>query len=326
MTTLRGHRGDITDLCVSPDNNLFASSDNDNVIRLWKMDDYSPLTVLRGHQDIISLVRFRPHPMNFPLLASIGLDGMLCFWDTSEKKAPPSVPPSSLSMWASMRSPRSATRQRVVPQAQTNPSPSTPNIIAERQVAFMRAEDMDHLRPSTLDTGEWNSTGTLFGAGGSFGSVHLWEVRDCHGEKIESPPGLESFHRGLPYIGPEYLSQIEIIPIHPLRGHSDAITYLAFGKVNAYSLLTLSKDGTARLWNLTKPRELPDEVVPNHMRDRNVSTRAAKALETTDGRCDRIYNLATAESFPPFVSTPEGLLPCLDPSTVKKFAFFFLFF
>ena len=331
VTTLRGHRGDITDLCVSPDNKLFASSDNDNVIRLWNMNDYSPLTVLRGHLDIISLVRFRPHPTNVPLLASIGRDGMLSFWDSSEKKPsqPPSAIPSSLSMWTSMRSPRAAARQRGgTPQnrggqrANNVPVGSFGNILAERQVALMYAEDTNHLNPSSLDTGEWNSTGTLFGAGGDRGSVYLWEVHDRHGEKIESPPGLEKCtEKGLPFISPEFLNQIHISPVYPLKGHTEAITFIAFGRVNAFSLLTLSKDGTARLWDLTKPRELSDEVVPERLRDRNVSTRAAKAFIGTDARCDRIYNLATAESFPQFVSTPDGLLPCLDPHSIKKFVF-----
>jgi len=49
MYSLRGHMGEITDLAVSPNNALLASSDTKQMIRVWALEDGSPVAVLSGH-------------------------------------------------------------------------------------------------------------------------------------------------------------------------------------------------------------------------------------------------------------------------------------
>jgi WD40 repeat protein len=58
--SLRGHVGVITDLAISPDNSMVASSSEDKAVRVWSLRDGVPLAVLLGHVDSVNYVSFHP--------------------------------------------------------------------------------------------------------------------------------------------------------------------------------------------------------------------------------------------------------------------------
>ncbi|GKE38660.1 WD40/YVTN repeat-like-containing domain, partial [Tanacetum coccineum] len=52
--------GDITDLAVNLNNSLVASASNDYNIRVWRLPDGYPLSVLRGHIGAVTAIAFSP--------------------------------------------------------------------------------------------------------------------------------------------------------------------------------------------------------------------------------------------------------------------------
>ncbi|CAK8576243.1 unnamed protein product [Lathyrus sativus] len=62
LASCRGHEGDITDLAVSSNNALVASSLNDCVIRVRRLPDGLPISVLQGHTGVVTAIAFSPRP------------------------------------------------------------------------------------------------------------------------------------------------------------------------------------------------------------------------------------------------------------------------
>lgn len=82
LLTLRGHSSVITDLAVSPDNSLLASSSEDRNIRIWDPRTGASLAVLRGHGLLVNLIRFAPAES---ILASASEDGTCRVWDLRDR-------------------------------------------------------------------------------------------------------------------------------------------------------------------------------------------------------------------------------------------------
>jgi WD40 repeat protein len=72
-----GHRGDVTSVAVSPDNNLVASAGQDKTIRIWNLADGSTRRVLTGHSDAVTSVAFLPSGRH---AVSGSLDGTVRLW------------------------------------------------------------------------------------------------------------------------------------------------------------------------------------------------------------------------------------------------------
>lgn len=83
LLTLRGHCSVITDLAVSPDNSLLASSSDDKTVRVWDPCSGATLAVLRGHEASVNLVRFAPAES---VLASASEDGTCRLWDLRDRQ------------------------------------------------------------------------------------------------------------------------------------------------------------------------------------------------------------------------------------------------
>ena len=57
VCTLNGHAGVVTDIDVSADNALLATSSMDGDVRVWRLRDGCPVAILRGHKDGANMVR-----------------------------------------------------------------------------------------------------------------------------------------------------------------------------------------------------------------------------------------------------------------------------
>ncbi|GAB5357260.1 hypothetical protein AAMO2058_000358800, partial [Amorphochlora amoebiformis] len=60
IRTLRGHKSEITDLQISPQDTLIASSSTDCSVRVWSATDWSEIAHLKGHTEEVLRVRFSP--------------------------------------------------------------------------------------------------------------------------------------------------------------------------------------------------------------------------------------------------------------------------
>ncbi|GAB4817147.1 hypothetical protein N2152v2_004193 [Parachlorella kessleri] len=93
QSTCRGHDGEITDLSVSCDNSLAASSSMDTTIRVWQLQGDGRMgshnCVLVGHTAPVSFVDFSP---TLPgTLLSSSFDGTCRIWHARDPTAPPLV-------------------------------------------------------------------------------------------------------------------------------------------------------------------------------------------------------------------------------------------
>ncbi|KAI5754684.1 hypothetical protein M8J77_010648 [Diaphorina citri] len=81
LATLRGCSGEISDIAIDNRNILLAAGTVDKTIRIWNLQTLAPISVLVGHQGIITGVNFCPLEVNgFNYLASTSTDGCIGFW------------------------------------------------------------------------------------------------------------------------------------------------------------------------------------------------------------------------------------------------------
>lgn len=60
LAAIPAHDKDINAVCISPNDQLVASASQDKTIKLWRMPDLTPVTVLRGHRRGIWSIAFSP--------------------------------------------------------------------------------------------------------------------------------------------------------------------------------------------------------------------------------------------------------------------------
>ncbi|KAL4448446.1 hypothetical protein ABPG75_005665 [Micractinium tetrahymenae] len=90
----RGHDAEVTDLSVSADNSLVASSSMDGTVRVWQLEGSGgrpglPVSVLVGHGGPAAFVDF--HPTRPDALLSASFDGTCRIWRARDASAPPIV-------------------------------------------------------------------------------------------------------------------------------------------------------------------------------------------------------------------------------------------
>ena len=82
VCTLNGHAGVVTDIDISSDNVLLATSSADGDVRIWRLNDGHPVAILRGHRDganMVSWSKLTPYR-----LVTCGEDGLARMWDVRE--------------------------------------------------------------------------------------------------------------------------------------------------------------------------------------------------------------------------------------------------
>ncbi|KAI9320746.1 hypothetical protein BX666DRAFT_2017807 [Dichotomocladium elegans] len=85
--TIRGHENAITDIAINEENTLIATASMDGYVRVWKMEDYSPVATLKSHaasarqRKPFTSVRFSPSPCaDTRYLMSTNEDGVVRLW------------------------------------------------------------------------------------------------------------------------------------------------------------------------------------------------------------------------------------------------------
>jgi len=98
-STCRGHDAEISDLSVSCDNSMFASSSVDSAIRVWKLRGEgaqqrvqqlgTPVSVLQGHTEAVTAIDFSPNQSH--ILVSSSFDGTVRVWDARDGAIAPLI-------------------------------------------------------------------------------------------------------------------------------------------------------------------------------------------------------------------------------------------
>ena len=81
LAAIPAHDKDINAVCISPNDQLVASASQDKTIKLWRMPDLTPVTVLRGHRRGIWSIAFSPVDQ---AIASASGDKTIKLWNIKD--------------------------------------------------------------------------------------------------------------------------------------------------------------------------------------------------------------------------------------------------
>jgi WD40 repeat protein len=82
--TIRAHQGWVRAVAVSPDGKTLASCGNDQLVKLWSIEDHKLIRELVGHASQVYNIAFRPSAGH---LASADLKGIVKDWDLAQGAA-----------------------------------------------------------------------------------------------------------------------------------------------------------------------------------------------------------------------------------------------
>ena len=81
----RPHSNPITCLTYDPTDTLVASGSTDQTIKIWDIENRYCTHNLRGHEGVITIVKFHPQPGKLQLFSASN-DCTVRLWDLKQKK------------------------------------------------------------------------------------------------------------------------------------------------------------------------------------------------------------------------------------------------
>lgn len=184
LMTCRGHEAEVTDTKISCDGRFVASAGQDNVIRIWSLEDGKlgfPVSVLLGSEKSVSFLHWNPVVPN--VLASVSLDGACRVWDIHDSDSVP-LRPSPTFARLSSGIPLSARTMRAA--AGVDPAtgvPIVPNGNAEPE-------------PFALLGVTWSPDGTFLVAGGNNCIAYMWHWQ-LSAPQMPPGPALDAWNDAL---------------------------------------------------------------------------------------------------------------------------------
>ena len=83
-STMKGHKGFVTQIAWSPDGELLAAGGMDTTVHVWRLGEERPFRILRNHDECVSCVAWWPHRR---MLASGSSDLSIVIWDVESSES-----------------------------------------------------------------------------------------------------------------------------------------------------------------------------------------------------------------------------------------------
>ncbi|KAK9829398.1 hypothetical protein WJX72_005590 [[Myrmecia] bisecta] len=269
LRSCRGHDGEVTDLAVSVDNTMVASSSNDHTVRCWNLEADvlgHPVSVLVGHTAAVTFVDFcraLPHA-----LLSSSFDGTCRIWNAQTSA------PAAIVLRASPQfGPKTAALRHVgdmaVPSVGSrlrNAASSRDASIAEEAAAAGAAAAGTAPEAPGLLVCSFSYDGDFIVAGANDCNAYVWHwdvvkrLQHRPGRPFYDPPAeedLEDQPSSSSTAAPPALADLppEQWPrpqeLCKLQGHRNDVLLLQFSH-DGEGIATGSKDGCVQLWRRRK--------------------------------------------------------------------------
>ncbi|XP_073139950.1 uncharacterized protein [Henckelia pumila] len=269
LNTLKGHGDAVTGLCFSPDARSLATACGDGVVRVFRLDDASSKSFkfLRinlpagGHPTSVAFAG----DASSVVVASQALSGSSLYVygeekakTTGEQKQQAKLPLPEIK-WEHHKAHENRAILTLIGTKSTYGSADGSALIAScsegTDIKLWHGKTGKLL--GTVDTNQLKNTMATISPNGRFiaaaaftADVKVWEI-------VYSKDG----------------SVKEVVKVMQLKGHKSAVTWLCFDP-NSEKILTASKDGTIRIWNINVRYHLDEDpktlkVLPIPLHDAN---------------------------------------------------------
>lgn len=252
LAELIGHTRDVRQVVFSADSRLVLTASEDHTARIWDAR-IGQNTASFMHPDIVNQAKFNP---DASLVVTACADGNAYIWETSGGRVKQTIPVGDIAYDASF-------------------SPDGRTIVVATRSGFARVYDVE-TGQNTLDfTHDGQVYRVWFSFDGRYiltldryNSIYVWDVNSNH-----VPVGKITSHFTENINHPAFSPDGQLIAcgvgnntgiwdltgkeIKTLTGNSAFVYDTTFSR-DGYRLATASKDGTARIWRIRKPRDFYD--------------------------------------------------------------------
>ncbi len=257
---ISGHTGSVNKIAYSPDGRTMATIGDDKTVQLWETDTQRRLALLKGHTGPVTYAAFAPDGR---WLATTSLDGSVRLWDVASSRQAASIP----------------VERNIYYSVSFTPDSQTLAIVGRGPVLLW---DIPNGHPTPLpDSAQTNFSVPADDGGGGPAAVEVAYSPD--GTTLAIADGEDILLR-------DTASRRQT---GKLTGHLSSITALAFSPDNT-TLVTGSKDQTARLWSTTTHSQIGSTLTGHDGTVLRVAfTHDGRALATADAEGVHLWDTTT---------------------------------
>lgn len=220
----KAHQGYISNFAFNVESIYFVSGENNGDLKIWRVGSGQELVTLKGHTNKINSINY--HPDNERIVTTSD-DNTLKLWDTIDAKFL-----RNLRFSSKVNSAVFSPKGDMIAVGTGDPLKVNEKYYG---LSLWGTETLDKIydlkgHESSVTFTAFNRAGDIFASGSDDNTIKLWNISDQK----------------------NYLT---------LKGHSDEIKYISFSAPSKNRLISISKDNTVRIWDLTTGKELAKIII-----------------------------------------------------------------